>query len=154
MAALARKNSRKGYVFSLDYNDTDVWDRYEKLGLDPKENDGPIVVDTSDNICAAYIIERLASTPDHAFIVIDYLQLLDQKRSNPPLEEQVRALKKFAIEFGAVVVLISQIDRAFELSSSTLPTVADIRLPNPLDLSLFDKKCFPHDGQIQMEAAA
>ena len=151
---MAKKNRRKGYVFSLDYNDKDVWDRYEKLGLDPKENDGQIVIDTSDAICAAHIIERLATKPDHAFIVVDYLQLLDQKRSNPPLEQQVRALKKFAIEYGAVVVLISQIDRAFELSSSTMPTLADIRLPNPLDLSLFDKKCFLHDGQIQMEAAA
>lgn len=154
LAALAKKNRRKGYVFSLDYNNKDVWDRYEKLGLDPKENDGQIVIDTSDAICAAHIIERLATKPDHAFIVVDYLQLLDQKRSNPPLEQQVRALKKFAIEYGAVVVLISQIDRAFELSSSTMPTLADIRLPNPLDLSLFDKKCFLHDGQIQMEAAA
>jgi len=154
LAALAEENSRKGYVFSLDYNDTDVWDRFEKLGLDPKENDGSIVVDTSDDICAAHIIERLANTPDHALIVVDYLQLLDQRRSNPPLEEQVRTLKKFAVECEAVVVLISQIDRAFELSPSTMPTLADIRLPNPLDLSLFDKKCFLHDGQIQIEAAA
>ena len=154
LAALAKKNKRIGYVFSLDYNDKDVWDRYEKLALDVKESDGPIVVDTSDVICAAHIIERLATTPDRAFIVVDYLQLLDQKRSNPPLEEQVRALKNFAIEYGAVVVLISQIDRAFELSSSTMPTLADIRLPNPLDLSLFDKKCFLHDGQIQIEMAA
>lgn len=153
LAALAKKDSRKGYVFSLDYNDTDVWDRFEKLGLDPKEDDGPIVVDTSDDICAAHIIECVTSTPDHALVVVDYLQLLDQKRSNPPLGEQVLALKKFAIECGAVVVLISQIDRAFELSSSNMPTLADIRLPNPVDLSLLDKKCFLHDGQIQIEAA-
>ena len=151
---MAKKNRRKGYVFSLDYNDKDVWDRYEKLGLDPKENDGQIVIDTSDAICAAHIIERLATKPDHAFVVVDYLQLLDQKRSNPPLEEQVRSLKKFATECGAVVVLISQIDRAFELSSSNMPTLADIRLPNPVDLSLFDKRCFLHDGQIQIETGA
>ncbi|MCK5499715.1 MAG: DNA helicase, partial [Tritonibacter mobilis] len=154
LAALAKKNSRKGYVFSLDYNDTDVWDRYGKLGLDPREHDDRIVVDTSDDICAAHIIGRLANTPDRAFVVVDYLQLLDQKRRNPPLEEQVRALKKFAIECGAVVVLISQIDRTFELTSSNMPTLADIRLPNPVDLSLFDKRCFLHDGQIQVEVAA
>lgn len=154
LAALAKKNRRIGYVFSLEYNDKDVWDRYEKLGLDPNENDGSIVVDTSDAICAAHIIERLATTSEQAFIVVDYLQLLDQKRGNPPLEEQIRALKKYAIVYGAVVVLISQIDRAFELSTSTMPTLADIRLPNPLDLSLFDKKCFIHDGQVQMEAAS
>jgi len=153
LAALAKKNSRKGYVFSLDYNEMDVWDRYEKLGLDPKEHDGPIVVDTSDDICAAHIIERVKNTPSHTLVVVDYLQLLDQKRSTPPLDEQVRALKKFAVESGAVVVLISQIDRAFELSPSSMPTLADIRLPNPVDLSLFDKSCFLHDGQIQIEAA-
>ncbi|MEM7470248.1 MAG: DNA helicase [Pseudomonadota bacterium] len=154
LAALAKENSRKGYIFSLDYNDTDVWDRFERLGLDPKKHDGPIVVDTSDTICAAHIIERLANTQDHVLVVVDYLQLLDQKRSNPPLEEQVRALKKFAVECGSIVVLISQIDRAFELSPRSMPTLADIRLPNPVDLSLFDKRCFLHDGQIQMEAAA
>ncbi|MFQ1701544.1 DnaB-like helicase C-terminal domain-containing protein [Loktanella agnita] len=99
------------------------------------------------------IIESVSNSRGQALVVVDYLQLLDQKRSNPPLEEQVRALKGFAIECGAVVVLISQIDRAFELSSSNMPTLADIRLPNPVDLSLFDKKCFLHDGQIQMEVA-
>lgn len=154
LTALAEKNSRKGYVFSLDYNETDVWDRFEKLGVDPKEHDGLIVVDTSDDICAPYIIEHLGNKPGRAFVVIDYLQLLDQKRSNPALEEQVRALKKFAIEREAVVVLISQIDRAFELSSSNMPTLEDIRLPNLVDLSLFDKRCFLHDGQVQIEVAA
>ncbi|KIC44869.1 DNA helicase [Tateyamaria sp. ANG-S1] len=154
LAALAERNNCTGYVFSLDYNEADVWIRFAKLGFDPNEHDRSVVVDTSDDICAAHIVERLSNSPGHALVVVDYLQLLDQKRSNPPLEEQVRALKKFAIECGAVVVLISQIDRAFELSSSNMPTLADIRLPNPVDLSLFDKKCFLHDGQIQIEAAA
>jgi replicative DNA helicase len=154
LAALAEKTSRNGYVFSLDYNESDVWDRFEKLGFHPKEYGGSIVVDTSDDICATYVIERLANTPDHALVVIDYLQLLDQKRSNPPLVEQVRALKKFAVERRAVVVLISQIDRSFELSSSYMPSIGDIRLPNPVNLSLFDKRCFLHDGKIRMELAA
>ncbi|XHE59630.1 DNA helicase [Phaeobacter sp. BS52] len=154
LTALAEKNNRTGYVFSLDYNETDIWDRFEKLGFDRKEHDGPIIVDTSDDICAAHIVDRLSNAPDDAFVVVDYLQLLDQKRSNPPLEEQVRALKKFAIERGAVVVLISQIDRAFELSSSDMPSIEDVRLPNPVDLSLFDKRCFLHNGEIQIEAAA
>ncbi|MEM9709497.1 MAG: DnaB-like helicase C-terminal domain-containing protein [Pseudomonadota bacterium] len=30
LAGMAKQNSRKGYVFSLDYNDTDVWDRFKK----------------------------------------------------------------------------------------------------------------------------
>lgn len=153
LVALAKKSNRTGYVFSLDYNDTDVWDRFEKLGFDPKQQDGPIVVDTSDDICADHIIERLGDTSGDAFVVVDYLQLLDQRRSNPPLEEQVRALKKSAVKFGAIVVMISQIDRSFDLSSNDMPSIEDIRLPNPVDLSLFDRRCFLHDGQIQIEMA-
>jgi replicative DNA helicase len=151
LTALAEKINRTGYVFTLDYNEADVWERIEKLGFDPKGFDRPLVVDTSDNICAAHIIECLSSTPDDALIVVDYLQLLDQRRSNPPLDEQVRALKKFVTERGAIIVIISQIDRAFELSSGGLPNIDDIRLPNPVDLSLFDKRCFLHDGKVEIE---
>lgn len=154
LTALAAKSNRTGYFFTLDYNETDVWDRFEKLGFDPIGFNLPVVVDTSDNICAAHIIERLSSTPDDALVVVDYLQLLDQRRSNPPLAEQVRALKKFATQRGAIVIMISQIDRAFELSSSGMPSIEDIRLPNPVDLSLFDKRCFLHDGEVQIEMAA
>lgn len=153
LIALAEKNCRTGYFFTLDYNETDVWDRIEKLGFHAQGFDRPVVVDTSDNICAAHIIEGLGNMPDEALIVVDYLQLLDQKRSNPPLDDQVRSLKKFAVEHGAIVVLISQIDRGFELSSSGLPSIDDIRLPNPVDLSLFDKRCFLHSGEIQMDLA-
>lgn len=154
LAALAEEINRTGYVFTLDFNEADVWDRFEKLGFDTKEFDLPVVVDTSDNICTAHIIECLSSTPDDALVVVDYLQLLDQRRSNPPLDEQVWALKKFAAERGAIVVMISQIDRAFELSSNGMPSIDDIRLPNPVDLSLFDKRCFLHDGEVQIEIAA
>lgn len=154
LAALAEKINRTGYVFTLENTEADVRDRFEKLGFDPMRFKRPVVVDTSDAICAAHITERLGNTPDDALIVVDYLQLLDQRRSNAPLDEQVRALKKFATEQGAIVVLISQIDRAFELSSGGLPGMDDIRLPNPVDLSLFDKRCFLHDGAVQIEKAA
>ena len=154
LAALAEKSSRKGYIFSLDYNDMDVWDRFERLGIDQNANARAIVGDTSDDICAAYIVECLENALGDALVVVDYLQLLDQRRSNPPLQEQVQALKEFAIGQGAIVVLISQIDRAFELSSSDMPSIEDVRLPNPVDLSLFDKLCFLHGGEIQIEKAA
>ncbi|MEY1557727.1 DNA helicase [Yoonia sp. R2331] len=148
LIALAEKKSRVGYVFSLDYNEADVWDRIEKLGFDRQKSDCQIVVDTSDDICAAHIIERLSNAPHQALAVVDYLQLLDQKRSNPSLAAQVRALKTFAIARGAIIVMISQVDRVFELSSSVMPSITDIRLPNPVDLSLFNKRCFLHDGEI------
>ncbi|QFT81508.1 replicative DNA helicase [Roseovarius sp. THAF27] len=154
LAALAEKTRRKGYVYSLDYNEVDVWDRFAKLGFDQDANARSIVVDTSDDICAAYIIECLDNAPCDALVVVDYLQLLDQRRSHPPLEEQIRALKEFAIGRGAIVVLLSQIDRAFELSSRGMPNIENVRLPNPVDLSLFDKRCFLHDGEIRLEKAA
>ena len=86
--------------------------------------------------------------------MIDYLQLLDQKRNNPSLEEQLHALKEYAAKSGAIIVLLSQIDRTFDLSETSLPNIKDIRLPNPVDLSLFDKRCFLHNGQIQLDVAA
>lgn len=154
LAALAEKINRTGYFFTLDYNETDVWDQFEKLGFDPNGFNRPVVVDTSDNICAAHIIERLSSMADDALVVVDYLQLLDQRRSNPPLDEQVCALKKFATQRGAIIIMISQIDRTFELSSSGMPNIDDIRLPNPVDLTRFDKRCFLHNGEVQIEMAA
>ena len=63
-------------------------------------------------------------------------------------------LKEFAIKHGAIVIMISQIDRAFELSSTDMPSIEDIRLPNPVDLSLFNKRCFLNDGEVQFSTAA
>lgn len=154
LTALAEKTNRTGYFFTLEYNETDVWDRFKKLGINPQELERPVVIDTSDNICAAHIIECLGGAHEDALVVIDYLQLLDQKRSNPPLDEQVRMLKNFATERGVIIVMISQIDRTFDLSTNGLPSIYDIRLPNPVELSLFDKRCFLHDGEIQTEMSA
>ncbi len=154
LVALADRSSRTGCFFTLDYSESDVWDRFRDLGFDPEAIRRRIVVDTSDKICARYIVDRLETVSDDALIVVDYLQLLDQRRSNPPLDAQIRALNTFAKGSGAVVVMISQIDRAFEASPKPLPGIDDIRLPNPVDLSLFDKRCFLHDGEIQFEMAA
>lgn len=154
LSALAGNINRTGYVFTLEYNETDVRDRFETLGLEPNRSDRPVVIDTSDSICADHIIAGLSGAAEEALIVVDYLQLLDQRRSNPPLAEQVRALRTFASESGAIVVMISQIDRAFERSASGFPGLSDIRLPNPVDLSLFDKRCFLHNGEVRVESAA
>lgn len=154
LAALAGEMSRRGFFFTLDYNDRDVWDRFGTLGIDPKASAHPVEVDTSDDICAAHIVERLSGVARGALVVVDYLQVLDQRRSTPPLEEQLWMLKKFAAENGAVIVLLSQIDRSFELMDKPIPSLDDIRLPNHVDLSIFDKRCFLHDGEIQIEVAA
>lgn len=154
LGALAAKVNRTGYFFTLEYNETDIRGRLERLGFDHDILGRSVIVDTSDNICAAHIIDRLGGAAKDALIVIDYMQLLDQKRSNPPLDAQVRTLKKYATDNGSVVFMISQIDRTFEMSADGFPSIDDIRLPNPVELSLFDKKCFLQDGEIRIEMAA
>ena len=68
--------------------------------------------------------------------------------------DQVRALKAFARERGATLVFISQIDRSYDPSKKPCPDLEDVRLPNPLDLKLFDKTCFLNDGKVHFRAAS
>lgn len=84
---------------------------------------------------------------------MDDLQLLDQKRANPDPVTQVRALTTFAKDAGPIIVFTSQIDRSYDPSTKSCPDLADVRLPNPLDLKLFDKTCFLHEGAVRFQAA-
>jgi replicative DNA helicase len=67
---------------------------------------------------------------------------------------QVRKLKSFARGRGLILVFISQIDRSYDPSTKPCPDISDIRLPNPLDLSLFNKTCFLNNGEIRFQAAS
>lgn len=154
LALNAPRTGRKGYVFTLDYNAGDVAALISALGQDPHASAGALVVDTSDDVSADYIIERLGSEREPVLFVVDYLQVLDQRRRNPGLDDQMAALKRFVVETGAICVLISQIDRAFDLGGKAMPDRSDIRLPNPLDLSVFDAFVFLHEGQLQFDRAA
>ena len=75
-------------------------------------------------------------------VVIDYLQLLDEKRINPAIEEQIKKLKFFAKTTGCRIIFISQIRRDVELKDDRRPTIEDIRRPNPFDLKLINKFIF------------
>ena len=134
---------------SLEYSPIDVFNLFKssttivvKLLYEKFE------LDTSDSICAEHIIERLSRAQRGTVVVIDYLQLLDQNRSNPGLKEQIASLKSFAEKRQIIMVFISQIDRTFDLSNRSCPGLNDVRLPNPLDLSLFAKSCFLNNGEI------
>ncbi len=83
--------------------------------------------------------------------VIDYLQLLDQQRSKPVLSEQLQTLGEFAKRTGVVLGFISQIDRSFETGGKRLPDISDVRLPNFVDVGLFSKACFLHNGEAQLQ---
>lgn len=154
MAWRASEFGRRGYFFTLDYHELDVAQSVRRLGFEPTSVSDRVVIDTSDEISADFIRKRVSKDNQPALVVVDYLQLLDQKRSHPSLEHQIRALRDFVQNTFAICIVISQIDRSFDLTAKAMPDATDIRLPNPLDLSLFGKLLFLHDGQIRMERAA
>ena len=154
LAAEAAQAGRTACFFTLEYTPADIPALLRQQGTDPARLAPQLILDTSDEICAAHIVARMAGTPRGTIAVIDYLQLLDQKRHHPPLNDQVRMLKAFAAENGAIIVMISQIDRSFDGAAGRLPSLADVRLPNPVDLSLFTQACFLHDGEIRLDRAA
>lgn len=153
MALAVAQSGGHAMVFTLDFTEQDV----DHALRQQTNHVGPwpagLAVDASDEICADYIIAQTLNMPP-SLIVIDYLQLLDQKRAHPPLADQVTALKAHVRATGSILVAISQIDRRFDPALARMPGPTDIRLPNPLDIGLFDKTCFLHDGRIRMGRAA
>lgn len=145
LAQRTAKAGRRAAVFSLDYGAAELRTRLDHFG-----SRASIETDTSDDICADYVIDRLG--PDPTFAVIDYLQLLGQRRDQPPLADQVAALHAYVRKTGATLLLISQIDRRFD-GSAGLPGQTDLRLPNPVDLSLIDRAVYLHDGTLRIDAA-
>lgn len=154
LAVEAMKSGHRAAFFSLEYTEKDVLDRLRAIGVEPAQFDELFAVDCSDVISADYIVKQMATAPRGTIVVIDYLQLLDQRRENPDLTVQVRALKSFARDKGLIVVFISQIDRSYDPSVKPCPDLSDIRLPNPLDLKLFDKTCFLNNSEVQFRAAS
>ena len=140
----------QGIFFTLEYTRNDVQELLQLIGKDLTNCVNNIQFDHSDQICSDYIVERLSSISSGSIVVVDYLQLLDQKRDNPDLADQVNKLKSFAEINEIIVVLISQIDRSFDHSKRSIPMLTDVRLPNPVDLSLFSKTCFLNNGEIRV----
>ncbi|MEM8775762.1 MAG: DNA helicase [Pseudomonadota bacterium] len=153
LASKAEEINRKGYFFTLDYHERDIARQFETLGIHPSAQMA-VVINTSDDISTSYIIEQLKYEREPTIIVIDYLQLLDQKRSNPCLSDQIKSLKRYVLDNGSVCAVISQIDRRFDMEDKSMPGMSDVRLPNPLDLNAFNKAFFLHNGAIQMVQAA
>lgn len=150
----AMKSGRRGVFFTLEYSTTDILDLFKSIGQDPTDFRDRFELDASDAISAEYMMARLSTRPAGTVVVIDYLQLLDQKRENPELMVQVRALKSFASDRSLIIVFISQIDRSYDPSAGVCPGLDDVRLPNPLDLKLFNKACFLNDGELQVSATS
>ncbi|MBB6486587.1 DNA helicase [Rhizobium lusitanum] len=154
LAVEAMKLGNRGVFFTLEDTETVVRNRFRMIDADHAEFAALFAFDNSDAISADYIIAKLAMAPSGTLAVVDYLQLLDQKREKPELMAQVQTLKAFARDRGAIIVFISQIDRSYDPALKPVPDPEDVRLPNPLDLKLFDKMFFLHDGQVQIRAAS
>jgi replicative DNA helicase len=140
-----QKASAKNFCFSLAEVHKDIAKRMAVYDESIGEKNKFFELDYSNNISADYIIEKTKnSVTKNSLIIIDYLQLLDEKRTNPPLQVQVEKLKNFAREKECVVIFISQLDRALENKADKRPTMDDIRLPNPLELKFFNKIMLLH----------
>lgn len=154
-AGLAIEALTRGHgaaFFSLEETVAGVARCFARQGRRIEAFGSRLVIDCSDRICADHIAERLAAVPPGTLVVVDYLQLLDQPRERPPVAQQVARLRAFAEARGAIIVCLSQVRRDFEPSGARpCPGLADVRLPNPLDLALFTKACFLHDGRLQVQ---
>lgn len=146
------KAGQRAAFFTLEYTEREVLDRFRAIGIDRAQFGSLFELDNSDTINAGHIARRMAAAPYGSMVVVDYLQLLDQKRENPALMDQVRTLRSLARAKGLIVVMISQIDRAYDPSTKAVPDLRDVRLPNPLDLRLFDKACFLNQGEMRFHS--
>lgn len=151
LAVQAMKAGQRSTFFTLEYTESEVLDRFRAIGADRAQFDGLFELDSSDTINAAHIATRMVTAPRGTMVVVDYLQLLDQKRENPALMDQVQALKSLARDKGLIVIMISQIDRTYDPSAKAVPDLDDVKLPNPLDLKLFDKACFLNQGEVRFQ---
>ena len=152
LAVEAMMAGRRAVFFTLEYTTRDVLGRFRALGAEPAQFEALFTFDDSDAINADHIMQVLADAPDGTLAIVDYLQLLDQKRGNPELGAQISALKAFARERGLILGFISQIDRSYDPTTKPCPDLDDVRLPNPLDLSLFSKACFLNAGEVRFQA--
>lgn len=149
----AMRAGNRGVFFTLEDTEKVVQDRFRVIGADYAEFAALFEFDSSDAISADYIVEKLTPAPRGTLAVVDYLQLLDQKREKPDVMTQVQALKAFARAKGVIVAFLSQIDRSYDPMLKPVPDLEDVRRPNPLDLTLFDKMFFLNNGLVQFKAA-
>lgn len=150
----AARQGRKAVFFTLEYTERETRDRIRSLEGDTHGFGDKLEIVTSDDISADFIIRHLSGLSAGTVAVIDYLQILDQQRSKPALSEQMLALRDFARKTGIVLGFISQIDRSFVPARKHIPDIRDIRLPNPIDLAIFSKACFLHNGEVDLQDVA
>ncbi|MDG9669196.1 DNA helicase [Hahella sp. CR1] len=145
----AIKEGRQCFFFSLEYSKTALIEKLSTLDRQFEPDHPLLKLDMSDEISSDYIVKQTKDwVTEGSLIAVDYLQLLDQNRNKPPLQQQIEELKSYARAKKCILVFISQIDRRFDEDERAIPTIKDVRLPNPLDMGLFNKSVFVRNGQI------
>lgn len=139
----AARASRACKIYSFEVTPTAL-----KTQLDALNAPDTISLHCTDDISGQTIATDLANTNEPAFVLIDYMQALDHDRSKPDLATQLDQLKAAAQSHGAIICLISQIDRGFDESEKPFPDLADLRLPNPIDTHLFALAAFLNKGSV------
>jgi replicative DNA helicase len=148
----AIKSGNRAVFFTLEYTVTNFVDCLNAVSADWHAHRDRLWFDDSEAISADHIVKNLAAAEPNTLAVIDYLQLLDQRRDKPELAHQIGQLKAFARKRGVILVFISQIDRSYDPSKKDFPDFNDVRLPNPLDTALLDKACFLRKGEIHIDS--
>ncbi|HUQ72644.1 MAG TPA: DnaB-like helicase C-terminal domain-containing protein, partial [Planctomycetaceae bacterium] len=93
----------------------------------------PLLVDDScpDEATLSATIRLQVRRSGIQVIVVDYLQLVEARDRKAPREQQVagvsRALNKLALQTGAAVVLLSQLNRGVEAREIKRPRLSDLR---------------------------
>lgn len=153
IAEALTKGDRAAF-FTLFYTQSEVRESLRRFNIASNTIGKRVLIDTSDGISAPHLVEQLAGCAPGTLVVVDYLQILDQRRDTPDIDTQVRMLKRFVGETGAIIITLSQVSRTFDPTAKTVPDLSDVHLPNPMDLSVFSKTCFMNEGEIQLDLAA
>ena len=154
LAIESMEQGHDAWFYSLDWTHEQMLAGFASLHIDAKQYAHRFTFDDADEISGPYICESANQATEGSMIVIDYLQLLDQRRDTPTLQEQLNELRNWARAKSLILVFISQVSRSFKQDTGTLPTLEEVRLPNPLDLKVFDHFCSLHDGQLSLNKVA
>lgn len=150
----ALRSGQNAALFTLELNQPAVEDYFSRLGATAEFHAKHFTLDCSDEICADYMIAQLETRPEIDFVVVDYLQMLDQRRQNVELNRQLQNLHAYVATRGMTMLFISQISRDYNAKGSAFPGLSDVRMPNPINLELFGQACFLRNRRVIMHEPA
>jgi len=148
--AEAAKTGRPTVFFSSEYTERSIRCLLDRSNVDLPSLPRAPVLDLVDCVSAHHVTSQPVLAQAGTVAVIDYLQVMDQRREDPPLGEQIATLKSFACRKKVSLVFLSQVHRSFDPLCKPLPDFDDLRTSNPIDLTLFSKGCFLHDGEMAL----